>query len=53
MSARTALRVRGAIALLVLTLASVTLFTAASRDTRRQVAVARPQLVGIIAQVTP
>ncbi|WP_257195903.1 MULTISPECIES: hypothetical protein [unclassified Bradyrhizobium] len=53
MSARTALHVRCAIALVVLTLASVTLFAAASRDTGKRVAAIRPQLVNVIARVAP
>lgn len=53
MSTRTALHVRCAIALVVLTLASVTLFAAASRSSGKQVAVARPQIVNVIARVAP
>ena len=53
MRERTALHLRCLVALVVLTLASVTLFAAASRDRGRHVATARPQLVTFIAEVRP
>lgn len=53
MSPRTELHIRCAIALVVLTPASVTLFAAASRDNGKRVAAVRPQLVNVIAKVAP
>lgn len=53
MSARTALHVRCAIALVVLTLASVTLFAAASRETGKRPVASQHHIVSVIAKVTP
>lgn len=53
MSARTELQIRCAVALVVLTLASVTLFAATSRDNGKRDAAARPHIVTVVARVAP